>query len=171
MPAASAQNIWMAEALREARKGMYSTSPNPRVGCVVVNDSGRLASGWHEFTGGPHAEVRALEAAKIDPGADFYVTLEPCSHHGRTPPCVDALLEVRPRRVVVAMRDPNPRVSGRGLEQLRSRGVEVVEGVMESQSRDLNPGFVKRMEQGLPWLRLKMASSLDGRSALRNGVR
>ena len=161
---------WMAEALRQARKGLYSTHPNPRVGCVVVADGAMIAAGWHQHTGGPHAEVNAIEFAEIPRGTDFYVTLEPCSHHGRTPPCVDALLAVRPARVIVAMRDPNPEVSGRGLDRLRAGGIEVICGVLETQARELNAGFVKRMEHGLPYVSVKMACSLDGRSALGNGV-
>ena len=160
---------WMAEALREARKGLYTTHPNPRVGCVVVSADERIAAGWHEYTGGPHAEVRALESASIPAGADFYVTLEPCSHHGRTPPCVNALLAARPARVVVASLDPNPEVAGRGVETLRAAGIEVVTGVLELQARELNPGFFKRMQQGMPLVTLKMAASLDGGTALANG--
>ncbi len=161
---------WMAEALRQARRGMYSTPPNPRVGCVIVADGALLASGWHGFTGGPHAEINALQAAEIPPGADIYVTLEPCSHHGRTPPCVDALIEAKPARVIVAMQDPNPQVAGQGLERLRENGIEVVVGVLQQQAQELNRGFVKRMQRGLPFVSIKMACSLDGRSALNNGV-
>jgi diaminohydroxyphosphoribosylaminopyrimidine deaminase/5-amino-6-(5-phosphoribosylamino)uracil reductase len=160
---------WMAEALRQARKGLYSTPPNPCVGCVIVANDAMLASGWHGYSGGPHAEINALQAAEIPPGADIYVTLEPCSHHGKTPPCVDALIEAKPARVIVAMQDPNPRVGGQGLEKLRAHGIEVVVGVLEAQARDLNRGFVKRMQQGLPFVSIKMACSLDGRSALKNG--
>ncbi len=167
---ATAPEVWMAQALRAARKGLYSTQPNPRVGCVIVKDGQHLATGWHEFTGGPHAEVNAIAAAEIPPGAEFYVTMEPCSHYGRTPPCVDALLAARPARVVVAMVDPNPQVAGRGLEKLRAAGVEVETGVLESEALGLNPGFVKRMLHGLPHVSLKMASSLDGRTALKNGA-
>ena len=162
-------HYWMAEALRQARKGYYSTPPNPRVGCVVVVEGKLFASGWHEYTGGPHAEVNAISSATIPPGADFYVTLEPCSHHGKTPPCVDALVAAKPARVIVAMEDPNPQVSGRGLEQLRSHGIEVITGVMQAQAQELNPGFIKRMAEELPFVSVKMASSLDGRTALANG--
>ncbi len=169
MPGKHPPHYWMAQALREARKGLYSTPPNPRVGCVVVMGEQMLASGWHEFTGGPHAEINALESTQIPPGADFFVTLEPCSHHGRTPPCVDALIAARPGRIFVAMRDPNPQVGGRGLERMREQGIEVIEGVLEQQARELNRGFIKRMERGMPLVRVKMASSLDGRSALQNG--
>ncbi len=160
---------WMAEALRQARKGLYSAPPNPCVGCVIVADDALLASGWHGYTGGPHAEVNALNAADIPFGADIYVTLEPCSHHGKTPPCVEALLEMKPARVIVAMQDPNPQVAGQGLQQLREQGVEVVVGVLEEQARELNRGFIKRMETGMPFVSIKMATSLDGRSALKNG--
>lgn len=164
-----ADHYWMAQALRLARKGIYTTTPNPCVGCVIVADDRLLASGWHGYSGGPHAEVNALQAAEIPPGADIFVTLEPCSHFGKTPPCVDALIEARPKRVVVAMQDPNPAVSGQGLDRLRAEGIEVVVGVLETQARELNRGFIKRMEQDLPFVSIKMASSLDGGSALKNG--
>jgi len=170
MPQVQQHHYWMAEALRQARKGLFSTHPNPRVGCVIAADDKMLSAGWHEFTGGPHAEVNAITAAEIPPGADFYVTLEPCSHHGKTPPCVDALVAAKPARVIVAMQDPNPEVSGRGLEILRANGIEVVSGVLEAQARELNPGFIKRMEHGLPFVSIKMACSLDGRNALKNGI-
>ena len=161
---------WMAHALRQARRGTYSAHPNPRVGCVIVKHGVMLGAGWHEYTGGPHAEVNAIASAEIPAGADFYVTLEPCSHHGRTPPCVDALIAARAARVIVAMQDPNPEVSGRGLEQLRASGIEVITGVLESEARQLNRGFIKRMQRQLPLVSIKMALSLDGRSALANGV-
>ena len=163
-------HYWMAEALRQARRGLYSTPPNPRVGCVIVADDKLLASGWHGYTGGPHAEVNALQAAEIPAGSHVYVTLEPCSHHGKTPPCVDALIEAKPARVIVAMQDPNPEVSGRGLEQLRAAGIEVEVGVLEAQARELNRGFIKRMQQQLPFVSVKMACSMDGRIALKNGT-
>jgi diaminohydroxyphosphoribosylaminopyrimidine deaminase/5-amino-6-(5-phosphoribosylamino)uracil reductase len=160
----------MAEALRQARKGFYSTPPNPRVGCVIVADDRMLAAGWHEYTGGPHAEVNAIAAAEIPHGADFYITLEPCSHHGKTPPCVDALIAAKPARVIVAMQDPNPQVGGQGLEKLRAHGIEVTTDVLAAQARELNRGFIKRMEQGMPFVSIKTASSLDGRTALKNGI-
>jgi len=163
-------HYWMAEALRQARKGFYSTPPNPRVGCVIVADGEMLAAGWHEYSGGPHAEVNAIAAAEIPPGTDFYITLEPCSHQGKTPPCVDALIAVKPARVIVAMQDPNPQVGGQGLDKLRAHGIEVITGVLATQARELNRGFIKRMEQGLPFVSIKMASSLDGRTALKNGI-
>ena len=162
-------HYWMAEAIRQARKGLYSTPPNPCVGCVIVKDDVLLASGWHGYTGGPHAEVNALQATEVPGGTDIYVTLEPCSHHGRTPPCVEALIEAKPARVIVAMQDPNPEVSGRGLQQLRDQGIEVIVGVLEGEAGHLIRGFRKRMEQGLPFVSVKMALSLDGRSALKNG--
>lgn len=170
MSPAAEHRSWMAEALRQARKGLYSAHPNPRVGCVIVKDGKRIASGWHEYAGGAHAEVNAITAAPIPAGSDFYVTLEPCSHHGRTPPCVDALIESKAARVVVAVEDPNPEVGGRGLERLRNNGIEVVTGVLEEQARELNRGFFKRMIEGLPFVSIKMACSLDGRSALANGL-
>jgi len=163
-------HYWMAEALRQARKGFYSTPPNPRVGCVIVADGKMLATGWHEYTGGPHAEANAIAAAEIPPGADFYITLEPCSHQGKTPPCVDAVIAAKPARVIVAMQDPNPQVGGKGLEKLRAHGIEVITDVLAAQARELNRGFIKRMKQGLPFVSIKMACSLDGRTALKNGV-
>jgi len=170
MSATQPHHYWMAEALRQARKGFYSTSPNPRVGCVIVADGRMLATGWHEYTGGPHAEVNAIAAAEIPAGADFYVTLEPCSHHGKTPPCVDALIAAKPARVIVAMQDPNPRIGGQGLAKLRAHGIEVITDVLSAQAHELNRGFIKRMEQGMPFVSIKMASSLDGRTALKNGI-
>ncbi len=169
MAAAANHEFWMAQALRLARNGLYSTHPNPRVGCIVVKNGEVHGRGWHEYTGGPHAEVNAIESGEIPAGADFYVNLEPCSHHGRTPPCVDAVIAAGAARVIVAMQDPNPEVGGRGLERLRESGIEVVAGIMEKEARALNAGFVKRMQQGLPRVTVKMASSLDGGSALANG--
>ncbi len=166
----SSHHYWMAEAMRQARKGLYSTPPNPSVGCVIVAEDKLLASGWHGYSGGPHAEINALQAAEVPPGSTFYITLEPCSHHGKTPPCVDAVIEAKPAQVVIAMQDPNPRVSGQGLEKLRDQGIDVIVGVLEAQARELNRGFIKRMEQGLPFVSIKMACSLDGRSALKNGA-
>jgi len=160
---------WMAQALQLARKGFYSTHPNPRVGCVVVSNQVLVSQGWHEFCGGPHAEVNAIENASIPPASDFYITLEPCSHQGRTPPCVDRLISLKPARVIVSMQDPNPLVAGQGIEKLRDAGIEVVQGILESEARDLNTGFVSRMERKRPFVRLKMAMSLDGRTALANG--
>ncbi len=162
---------WMAQALQLAERGLYTTSPNPRVGCVLVKDGRLIGSGWHERAGEPHAEVHALrEAGAAARGATAYVTLEPCSHHGRTPPCADALIAAGVSRVVSAMQDPNPLVAGQGIARLRAAGIEVAFGLMEAPARELNIGFVKRMTQGLPWVRSKIAMSLDGRTALRNGV-
>ena len=162
----------MARALQLARIGLYSTAPNPAVGCVLVNGSGQLVGeGWHARAGEPHAEVLALRAAgPAARGATAYVSLEPCAHFGRTPPCADALLEAGIGRVVAAMRDPNPRVNGGGLQRLAAAGIMTASGLMEAEARELNRGFVSRMERGRPWVTLKMATSLDGRTALANGA-
>lgn len=161
---------WMARALRLAARGLDTTTPNPRVGCVLVRDGGIVGEGWHERAGGPHAEVHALRVAGDRArGATAYVTLEPCSHHGRTPPCADALLAAGVIRVVAAMRDPNPLVAGRGLNRLAASGIATACGLLEAEARDLNVGFVSRMTRGRPWLRLKAAASLDGKTALENG--
>jgi diaminohydroxyphosphoribosylaminopyrimidine deaminase/5-amino-6-(5-phosphoribosylamino)uracil reductase len=162
---------WMAQALRLAEQGLYSTSPNPRVGCVLVRDGDVVGRGWHERAGEPHAEVHALrEAGEAARGATAYVTLEPCSHHGRTPPCADALIAAGVARVVVAVPDPNPQVAGEGIEKLRSAGIAVETGLMETEARELNAGFFSRMTRGIPWVRSKIAMSLDGRTALANGA-
>jgi diaminohydroxyphosphoribosylaminopyrimidine deaminase/5-amino-6-(5-phosphoribosylamino)uracil reductase len=167
----AADNKWMAQALRLAERGLYTTSPNPRVGCVLVKDETLVGSGWHRIAGEPHAEVYALqEAGSAARGATAYVTLEPCSHHGRTPPCADALVAAGVARVVVAMTDPNPQVSGTGLALLRAAGIKVDCGLMEGAARDLNAGFFARMTRGTPWVRAKVGMSLDGRTALANGV-
>ncbi len=164
---------WMGRALSLADGVMYTTSPNPRVGCVIVRDGQVLGEGATQPVGGPHAEVRALRDAQARglsvEGATVYVTLEPCSHHGRTPPCVDALVAAAPARVVVATGDPNPRVNGEGLARLRAAGIAVTAGVCLDEALALNVGFVSRMSRGTPWLWAKMAASLDGRSALPNG--
>ena len=160
----------MAEAIRLAERGIYSTHPNPNVGCVIVNQGTVVGRGWHQCAGGPHAEVFALrEAGERARGADVFVTLEPCSHQGRTPPCADALIAAGVKRVVAAMQDPNPRVAGQGLERLRAAGIEVETGMLEAQARQLNPGFIARLERGRPWVRLKLAASLDGRTAMASG--
>ena len=164
-------SVWMAQALQLAERGLYTTTPNPRVGCVIVKDGEQLGEGWHERAGEAHAEVHALrEAGTAAKGATAYVTLEPCSHHGRTPPCADALITAGIARVVVAMEDPNPQVSGQGIARLRAAGIEVECGLMEASARTLNAGFVSRMSRGLPLVRSKIAMSLDGRTALSNGV-
>jgi diaminohydroxyphosphoribosylaminopyrimidine deaminase/5-amino-6-(5-phosphoribosylamino)uracil reductase len=169
MPAA-ADREFMRQALELAERGLYTTTPNPRVGCVVVKDGTVVGTGWHEKAGLPHAEALALkEAGGRASGATLYVTLEPCSHHGRTPPCVEAIIPAGIRRVVAAMQDPNPRVSGQGFARLRAAGIEVETGVMEEEARELNIGFVSRMTRGRPWVRMKIAASLDGRTALANG--
>ena len=161
----------MARALQLAERGLWTTSPNPRVGCVLLRDGEIVGEGWHEKAGEPHAEVHALRAAGDQArGATAYVTLEPCSHHGRTPPCAEALIAAGVSRVVVAMSDPNPLVAGQGMAMLGAAGIETACGLMESEARELNIGFVSRMTRGRPWLRLKVAASLDGKTALNNGV-
>lgn len=160
----------MAYALELAARGLCTTTPNPRVGCVIVRDGKVAGEGWHEKAGAAHAETIALEhARKQAAGATVYVTLEPCAHHGRTPPCVDALLAAKPARVVAAMQDPNPRTAGKGFDQLRAAGITVDVGLMEAEARELNIGFVSRMTRGTPWVRMKVAASLDGRTALADG--
>jgi len=163
-------SLFMARALALAERGLFSTSPNPRVGCVIVKDGAGVGEGWHEAAGKPHAEVLALrEAGAAARGATLYVTLEPCSHHGRTPPCTDALIDAGVARVVAAMQDPNPAVAGSGFGRLRGAGIEVTHGLMEEQARELNIGFVSRMTRARPWVRMKVAATLDGRTALANG--
>jgi len=165
-----ADHDFMARALELAALGLYTTTPNPRVGAVIVKDNEIVGEGWHRRAGEPHAEIVALaQAAGRARGATVYLTLEPCSHFGRTPPCVDALIDARVARVVAAMEDPNPRVNGRGLERLRAAGVDVRCGLLQHEAEDLNVGFVSRMSRGLPWVRLKTAASLDGGTALPNG--
>lgn len=161
---------FMALALRLARRGLYTTDPNPRVGCVIADGDRVVGRGWHESAGGAHAEVAALnDATEPVSGMTAYVTLEPCAHHGRTPPCADALAEAGIARVVAAIEDPNHAVSGGGLQRLREAGVQVETGLMAAQAEDLNRGFLKRMKTGRPWVRVKSAVSLDGRTALANG--
>ena len=167
----SMDSRWMAQALRLAELGLYGTSPNPRVGCVLVADGQCVGSGWHRRAGEPHAEVLALrEAGDAARNATAYVTLEPCSHHGRTPPCADALIAAGIARVVVAVQDPNPAVAGAGIAKLRAAGIAVDIGLMEAGATELNRGFFARMSRGTPWLRSKIAISLDGRTALANGA-
>ncbi|MCA1770648.1 MAG: bifunctional diaminohydroxyphosphoribosylaminopyrimidine deaminase/5-amino-6-(5-phosphoribosylamino)uracil reductase RibD [Halomonas sp.] len=161
---------WMARALELARRGLYTTDPNPRVGCVLVKHQRTVGEGYHRRAGEPHAEIHALrQAGEAARGATVYVTLEPCSHQGRTGPCAVALVEAGVARVVVATADPNPAVAGRGIALLREAGIEVEVGVLEEQARQLNPGFIMRMDHGRPFVRLKMAMSLDGRTAMRSG--
>ena len=169
----AADHEFMARALQLAARGLNTTMPNPRVGCVLVGNGAVVGEGWHEWAGEAHAEVNALRmagaASDAARGATAYVTLEPCSHHGRTPPCADALIDAGVARVVAAMRDPNPLVAGAGLARLQRAGIDVASGLMESEARELNIGFVSRMTRGRPWLRLKVAASLDGKTALNNG--
>jgi len=160
----------MARALQLASKALNSAHPNPRVGCVFVRDGRTVAEGWHERAGGPHAEAMALaNAAGSVAGATVYVTLEPCNHHGRTPPCSEALIDAGVSRVVYAIGDPNPLVNGRGAQRLREAGVQVQSGLLAAEATELNAGFIKRMQRGVPLVRLKMAMSLDGRTALSDG--
>ncbi len=162
--------VAMRRALELAARGLYSTAPNPRVGAVLTRDAEIIGEGWHERPGQPHAEPNAIrEAGERARGATAYVTLEPCNHHGRTPPCVDALLAAGVRRVVYAVGDPNPRVNGAGAARLRASGVVVESGLLEREAEELNAGFMMRMRQGRPFVRLKSAASLDGRTALANG--
>ncbi len=161
---------YMAQALLLAKKGLYTTTPNPRVGCVIVQAGQVIGQGWHQRAGEPHAEAYALqEAGEKARGATAYVTLEPCSHLGRTPPCADALIQAGVARVVVAMQDPNPLVAGRGISRLRAAGIVVDLGLLEAEAQALNLGFVARMTRNRPWVRVKIASSLDGKTALLNG--
>ena len=161
---------YMSRAIRLAREGQYTTQPNPRVGCVLVKENVIVGEGFHFRAGQGHAEVNAIaQAAEQACGATAYVTLEPCSHQGKTPPCAEALITAGVCRVVAAMVDPNPSVSGRGIELLQIAGIHAEAGLLESEARDLNPGFIKRMEQGLPYVRVKMATSLDGRTAMASG--
>ena len=161
---------FMAQALRLAERGAYTTRPNPMVGCVIARGDTVVGQGWHQRAGGPHAEVFALhEAGERARGATAYVTLEPCAHHGRTPPCALALIEAGVARVVAAMRDPFPQVNGGGFDLLRNAGIAVQSGLMEAPARELNRGFLSRVERGRPWLRLKYGMSLDGRTAMADG--
>lgn len=162
--------LYMARALRLAERGLYTTDPNPRVGCVVVNGDEIVGEGWHARAGDAHAEINALaEADKQAAGATVYVTLEPCCHQGRTPPCTDALVKAGVARVVAAMQDPSPQVAGSGMQTLEQAGIKVDNGLLEEAAARLNPGFVMRMQHGRPWVRCKLAMSLDGRTAMANG--
>ena len=162
--------IYMARALKLAARGRFTTHPNPNVGCVIVKDGEIVGEGFHYRAGEPHAEVHALRmAGEKAQGATAYVTLEPCSHHGRTPPCCEALIAAGMSRVVAAMQDPNPQVAGRGLYRLQQEGVDVSHGLMMNEAEALNKGFLKRMRTGFPWIQLKMGASLDGRTAMASG--
>ncbi|GMQ76293.1 MAG: bifunctional diaminohydroxyphosphoribosylaminopyrimidine deaminase/5-amino-6-(5-phosphoribosylamino)uracil reductase RibD [Gammaproteobacteria bacterium] len=161
---------FMSRALELARRGLYTTDPNPRVGCVLVRDGEIVGEGWHQRAGQAHAEVNAIRAAgERANGATAYVSLEPCRHRGRTGPCTEALVAAGVRRVVAAMTDPDPRTAGQGFEALRGAGIEVVCGLLEDQARAVNPGFVMRHTRGRPYLRIKMAASLDARTAMADG--
>ena len=163
-------HYYMSHALKLAEKGLYSTHPNPRVGCVVVKDDAVVGEGWHERAGLPHAEILALrEAGNAARGASVYVNLEPCCHQGRTPPCTGFLIDAGIKRVVAAMEDPNPQVSGGGIQNLRSVGIDVDVGVQRQAAEKLNRGFVQRMKAGRPWVTVKVAASIDGRTATRSG--
>lgn len=161
---------FMARALKLARRGLFTTTPNPRVGCVIARRGGAIGEGWHERAGASHAEVNALTAAgEAARGATVYVSLEPCVHYGRTAPCADALIAAGVARVVAAMQDPNPLVAGKGLARLEQAGITVECGLLEEEARELNVGFISRMARGRPWVRMKLAASLDGKTALNNG--
>ena len=167
----SDDHAYMSQALQLAEKGLYSTSPNPRVGCVIVRDGKIAGSGWHVQTGQPHAEINALNiAGRAAQGATVYLTLEPCSHYGRTHPCAEALIRAKVAKVIIAMQDPNPLVAGRGASLLKQSGINVLVGLMGEWAKDLNVGFVSRMTNNRPWVRMKIAASLDGKTALNNGV-
>jgi diaminohydroxyphosphoribosylaminopyrimidine deaminase/5-amino-6-(5-phosphoribosylamino)uracil reductase len=171
MTTSAADARFMARALALARRGMYTTDPNPRVGCVIVKDGRIIGEGWHERAGEPHAEINALNQAGLLHArrAGVYLTLEPCCHYGRTPPCTDALVKAGVGRVVAAMRDPNPQVAGKGLQMLERHGIRVEVGLMQQEAEALNPGFISRMRRGRPYVRVKLASSLDGRTAMAGG--
>lgn len=179
MSFSATDHAFMAQALRLAERGLNTTTPNPRVGCVLVRNGNIIGEGWHKKAGESHAEINALQKVGagdtagyqgVAQGATAYVTLEPCSHHGRTPPCADALIAAGVARVVAAMKDPNPLVAGQGLDKLRAAGIVIESGLLETEARELNIGFVSRMTRGRPWLRLKIAMSLDGKTALYNGI-
>lgn len=163
-------HAYMARALQLARYGLYTTHPNPRVGCVLVRDGQIVGEGWHERAGQPHAEVLALRAAGgRAQGATAYVSLEPCAHHGRTPPCAEALVAAKVAKVIAAMVDPNPLVAGQGLQRLQVAGIETASGLLSAEAHALNPGFMSLMERQRPFVRIKMAMSLDGRTAMASG--
>ena len=161
----------MARALQLAEQGLNTTPPNPRVGCVLVKDGHSVGEGWHQKAGEPHAEIHALRTAgEAARGATAYVTLEPCAHFGRTPPCADALIQAGVKQVIAAVQDPNPLVAGQGLARLRAAGIDTRHGLLAAQANELNIGFITRMQTGRPWVRLKAAASLDGKTALNNGM-
>jgi diaminohydroxyphosphoribosylaminopyrimidine deaminase/5-amino-6-(5-phosphoribosylamino)uracil reductase len=167
---ANHHEVFMARAMQLAERGLFTTDPNPRVGCVIVKNGTIIGEGWHQRAGEPHAEVHALRAAgEHAKDADCYVTLEPCSHFGLTPPCADGLIKAQVKRVFVAMRDPNPLVAGNGIEKLRQAGIEVTVGLLAAEAEALNPGFCKRMRQARPYVRSKIAMSFDGRTSMASG--
>lgn len=166
----SEQQYWMQRAIALARLGQYSTKPNPNVGCVIVKDGQLIGEGYHPRAGHPHAEVFALrQAGELAKDATAYVTLEPCAHYGRTPPCAEALVKAQVKKVVVACSDPNPLVAGKGVQILQNAGIEVETGICVDEAKTLNFGFLKAMSTGMPYVRLKVASSLDGRTAMASG--
>jgi len=160
---------FMLHAIRLAKYGKYTCNPNPLVGCVITRNDSVIAEGWHKTAGEPHAEINALNACDSAINATMYVTLEPCSYQGKTPPCIDALINAKIKKVFISMVDPNPKVSGLGIEQLKKSGIEIKQGLLEMEAKKLNIGFIKRMKTGLPYIRCKMAQSLDGATALANG--
>ncbi len=169
-PYSADDHRFMSRAIQLAERGLYTTDPNPRVGCVIVNKGTIVGEGWHQIAGEAHAEVNALTAAgHRAEGATVYVSLEPCCHQGKTPPCTDALIAAKVERVVAAMQDPNPSVAGNGLQQLTNAGIMAEVGLMEIQARDLNPGFIQRMKTSRPYVRNKLAMSVDGRTAMADG--
>ncbi len=163
-------HFYISKAIQLAEKGLYTTQPNPRVGCVIVLNNEIVGEGYHQQAGGPHAEIHALnQAADKAKGATVYVSLEPCSHQGKTPPCADALIAAGVSRVICAMQDPNPLVAGKGLAKLGQAGIKTEAGLMQAEAEKINPGFIKRMQTGLPYVRVKLAMSLDGRTAMASG--
>lgn len=166
-------NVFMTRAIALAKRGLFTANPNPMVGCVLVNDGVIIGEGWHQVAGDPHAEINAIADAKNHgnevKGSSVFVSLEPCSFQGKTGPCSDALIVAGVKKVFYGMQDPNPKVAGQGIEQLQNAGIEVFGPLLEKDARELNPGFIKRMEQGLPFVRVKMAMSLDGRTAMASG--
>ena len=166
----STHEHYMIRALQLAKRGLFTTDPNPRVGCVIVKNNDIVGEGWHQITGQAHAEINALnDAGEQAKDADCYVTLEPCSHFGRTPPCADSLIKANIKRVYIAMQDPNPQVAGQGIAKLKDAGIEVIVGIQENEAEQLNKGFCKRMRTGRPFVRSKIAMSLDGRTAMASG--
>lgn len=161
---------FMSLAIELAKRGKYTCSPNPCVGCVITRDNQVLGQGWHAIAGHEHAEIMAIKSADSSVvGATFYITLEPCSYYGKTPPCVDSLIEKGVKEVIISMRDPNPKVSGKSVSKLKLAGINVREGLLEAESMNLNLGFIKRMEKKKPYVRCKMAMSLDAKTSLSNG--